>query len=173
MPVLKIIDFCNLEAVIGVPVSTAHRLEAGSEYSLIVNGHEYSAELIAKIQQLEMATRTQNLIFKLNEYAAEKVIPGELCQIEIATNVQSEGFWIPITSLTNGIRGLWTVLIVDSDSSKVKKADVQIEYTDGDRALVTGPITTGDLVIVDGTHKIVTGQLVEPTFVPQGDQINE
>ncbi len=162
-PILKIVDFENLEAVIGMPVAAARNLEEDSICRILVAEDQYSAKLIAKIQQLEMATRTQNLIFELEDYANEKIIPGQLCQVEVTSqvSVDDETYSIPASSLTNGIRGLWSVLIVEPNSSRINKADVQIVYTNGKNALVTGSIQNGEQVIVDGTHRVVDGQHVE------------
>lgn len=161
MPVLKIVDVDNLEALIGIPISTAADLVVNEDYSIIVGQQAYPAKLIAKIQELDSSTRTQNMIFRLGNEANGKVIPGQLGQIEIATNVPTQGFLVPANSLTNGIRGLWSVLLVDPESSRVVRADVQIVYTDGKQALVSGPISEQSQVIVDGTHRVVEGQYVQ------------
>ena len=161
MPVLKIVDVNNLEALIGIPIETAQGLSIDEEYSILVGEDRYVAKLIAKIQELDLTTRTQNLIFELNNYASSKLIPGQLGQIEIKTDVSANGFRVPANSLTNGIRGLWSVFVVDPESSRVVRADVQIVYSDGKESIVSGPLEDGCQVVIDGTHRIVEGQYVQ------------
>ena len=162
VPILKLVDVNNLEAVIGIPAETGSKLQSANGYSITVAGQEYSAELIAKIQQLDISTRTQNLIFQLSEQADSVVLPGQLCQIEIATDIDADGFWVPSHSLTNGIRGLWSLMVIDEETSRAARTDVQVVYADGDRALVKGSVSEGTQVIVEGTHRIVEGQHVQP-----------
>jgi len=162
VPILKLVDVNNLEAVIGIPAATCQKLQSANGYTITVAGEEYSAELIAKIQQLDVSTRTQNLIFQLNEQANSVVLPSQLCQIDVATDIDADGFWVPSHSLTNGIRGLWSLMVIDEETSRAARTDVQVVYADGDRALVKGSVAEGTQVIVEGTHRIVEGQHVQP-----------
>lgn len=164
VPILKLVDVNNLEAVIGIPAKTTRKLQTAHGYAINVSDQEYSAELIAKIEQLDVATRTQNLIFQLSEQANGQVLPGQLCQIEIATDIETEGFWVPSHALSNGIRGLWSLLVIDDETSRTVRTDVQIVYSDGDRALVSGSVREGTMVVIEGTHRIVEGQHVQPLF---------
>ena len=45
---------------------------------------------------------------------------------------------------------------------RVKQRDVEVLQTESDRVLVRGTIRDGDRVIVNGNHRLVTGQLVRP-----------
>ena len=47
-------------------------------------------------------------------------------------------------------------------NSPRKRRDVEVLYTNGDRVLVRGTLNPGNQVIVDGTHRFVSGQLVQP-----------
>ncbi|MGK7927765.1 MAG: efflux RND transporter periplasmic adaptor subunit, partial [Spirulina sp.] len=50
---------------------------------------------------------------------------------------------------------------------------VEVLNTDGDRVLVRGTLQAGDRVILDGTHRIVSGQWVESMNNEQLSIINE
>ncbi|MEM7594482.1 MAG: efflux RND transporter periplasmic adaptor subunit, partial [Cyanobacteria bacterium P01_A01_bin.83] len=39
---------------------------------------------------------------------------------------------------------------------------VELLETQGDRVLVRGTLQEGDEIIVDGTHRLIPGQLVKP-----------
>lgn len=159
--VLKIVEVENLEAVIGLPVGVAANLKRDDQVTIAVAGKTYPANVLAIIQQLDTATRTQNVLFQLGPKANGMVLPGQLCQIEIATDVEAQGFWVPASALTNGIRGLWSLMVVDQTGTRALRRDVEVIYTDGDRALVRGTLADGVLIIVAGTHRIVDGQAIE------------
>ncbi len=159
--VLKIVEFENLEAVVGLPVGVAANLKRDAPVTISVAGKTYPATVLATIQQLDTATRTQNVLFQLGPAADGEVLPGQLCQIEIASDVETQGIWVPASALTNGIRGLWSLMVVDKTGTRALRRDVEVIYTDGDRALVRGTLADGVLVIVAGTHRIVEGQTIE------------
>ena len=165
--ILKIVDFENLEAVIGLPFETSQSI-SDSQHEILVGDRTYEASLLAKIQELDPATRTQNAIFQLSSSAGETVIPGQLCQIEIETHIECIGHWVPASALNNGIRGLWSLRVVNPETSRAERCDVEVVYTDGDRALVRGTVKDDALVIVDGTHRIVEGQKVEAITAQSG-----
>ena len=103
-------------------------------------------------------------VFRLAD-AHERVVPAQVARIEIAERTEARGFWLPATALTRGSRGLWSVLVVETDAalgrSVAARRDVELLYTDGDRVLVRGTLRPGDAVIFGGTHRLVAGQPVE------------
>ncbi len=157
-PILRLVETEKLEAVVGLPPEVAVDLYVDQTVPVTVAGQPYDSRILAKIQQLDTTTRTQDVILQLAAEADGQVLPGQLCEIEIETQSAMEGFWVPANSLKNGIRGLWTLLIVDSAGDQAVQRDVEVIYSDGKRALVRGPLQDGNRVIVDGTHRIVAGQ---------------
>ena len=159
-PILKLVETDHLEAVVGLPAKIAESLQPDDSVFVNVDETEYTGKVIAKIQQIETATRTQKILIQLSSSATGKVLPGQLCQIEVSSLVEAKGYWIPANALTNGIRGLWSLMIVD-ENSRVSRRDVEVIYTDGDRVLVRGTISGNPMVITQGTHRLVEGQSVE------------
>ena len=99
------------------------------------------------------------ILIALRSEANQIVLPGQLCQIEISSELEASGFWVPASSLTNGIRGLWSLMtVVDG---RACRQDVEVIYTDADRVLVRGTISANDVVITNGLHRLVDGQPVE------------
>ena len=158
--ILKLVETDHLEAVVGLPADVAESLQPDDSIFVNVGEKEYTGKVIAKIQQIEMATRTQKIVILLDSSATENVLPGQLCQIEVSSLLEVTGYWVPATALTNGIRGLWSLMLVDEDS-RASRRDVEVIYTDGDRVLVRGTISGDALVITQGTHRLVDGQSVE------------
>lgn len=165
LPVCKLVEQSQLEAWIGLPVEVAAKIKTGQEYSVAVGSDQYPVVVAAKIGELDRATRTQTVLFKFDSQAAESVVSGQLCQIQITSIVDSSGVWIPNSALAKGIRGLSSVMILQpepnsSDLYRVRKRDIEIIKTDSDRVLARGTIADGDLIVADGLHRITDGQLV-------------
>ena len=62
------------------------------------------------------------------------------------------------------LRGLWSsyaVVTEDSQHFQAERRYLELLETQGDRVLVRGTLQPGDEVIVDGTHRIIPGQLVK------------
>ena len=61
------------------------------------------------------------------------------------------------------MRGLWAAYVVEEDGGGrpvVRRQDVEVLHTDGQRTLVRGTLIPGDRVITAGTHRVVPGQVV-------------
>jgi RND family efflux transporter MFP subunit len=166
-PVIKLVEQQNLEAWIGLPVTLAADLELGTRHEILINGRAFFGVSSAKIQELDPTTRTQTVLFELEPEASNYVVSGQLCEIQISSSVDSSGCWVPTSALAKGIRGLWSVLVIVPDESgqgfRVEKRDIDIIKTDSNRVLAKGTIQNGDLIIVNGVHRVGEGQLVVPS----------
>ena len=72
--------------------------------------------------------------------------------------------------MVKGLRGLWSCYVLveaDREASitekkafRLKEQTVEILHQDGERVLVRGTISPGDVIVADGVHRLVPGQLV-------------
>ncbi|MFK7766197.1 MAG: efflux RND transporter periplasmic adaptor subunit [Mariniblastus sp.] len=165
-PVVKLVEQSHLEAWVGLPVSIVADIEIGSEHEVLVAGLPFAATASAKIQELDTATRTQTVLFTLESGASGKVVSGQLCELQITSSVDSSGFWIPTSALSKGVRGLWSVMVIQPEVSgpnfRTSKQDIEVLKTDSNRVLAKGTIKDGDRIVVNGVHRIADGQLVVP-----------
>ena len=175
MPVIKLVDQNHLEAWIGLPVEVARRMRINQLQLLTIGGVKYEATLQAKINELDPTTRTQMMIFAIDQAANESVVSGQLCEASVHSDVKTKGFWLPTSALSKGVRGLWSVMaVVERDGTfRVQKRDIEIIHTEDNRVFARGTLREGDPIIVDGIHRVAEGQAVAPneTAVP-GVQAN-
>ncbi len=166
-PVVKLVEQQHLEAWIGLPVEIASDVEIGTEHSIQVGTKIHQGVVTAKIRELDVATRTQSVLFELAQSASKEVVSGQLCEIQVSSVVDSSGCWIPTSALTKGVRGLWSVMVIIPDDSgagfRSQKRDIEVLITDSNRVLAKGTIENGDRIIVNGVHRVGEGQLVVPT----------
>jgi RND family efflux transporter MFP subunit len=165
-PVVTIKEQDHLEAVIGVPPRVAASLDPGGVHSLRVGGRSLEATIVAPIDELDPRTRTRPILFRLRETSG--VVPGELARFEHTRTESGRGAWIPLDALSEGVRGLWSVLkLVPADDEagtglRATRANVVVVHSETNRAFVRGTLEDGDRIVATGVHRIVPGARVRP-----------
>ncbi len=159
-PLVNVLENGRRRARVGVSVDAASDLKVGSSQRVLVSGRDQSARIIALRPDLHEQTRTLTVILELED---EIEVPfGELVELAIDREVESEGAWVPIGSMNEGKKGVWTVLtvqMIDGDL-RVQREAVEVLHVDAERAFVRGTLEDNDLVIIGGTNRIVPGQVV-------------
>lgn len=161
--VLRLSEAGELEARVGVPADMVSGMPVGSSYPLDIGGERYHATVTAVSPVIDPATRTVELIFTLSD--ASFVADGTIVRLTIERQIDRDGFWLPATALSEGIRGLWRVFVMVPDPDeeggfRVRRREVEILHIDGNRVFVRGTLEDGDAVIAAGGHRLVAGQRV-------------
>ena len=171
--VIRLIENAAPEARIGMPSGVVEKLQIGSTQTLKIGLQEYRATVASILPEVDLDTRTQVVKFNLEPSAIARINPGQTIRIELAQEIDTNGYWLPTDALTQGIRGLWNCYVLteseDSDNYIVKQHSVEIISQGGDkpndmaplRALVRGTLQPGDLIVASGTHRLVPGQQVK------------
>ena len=181
---LEMIEDGALEVRIGVPASVAAELSPVDAYAIEVEGRSVDAELDAVLTTVEPETRTVTAIFRLPELPRETagVKSGALARVAIRRHVAAEGFWLPITALTESRRGLWSayaVVPVEGEEARVAspvlridRREAEVLHAEAERAFVRGTLRDGERVVATGLHRLVPGQRValEPSRVAQSPE---
>jgi RND family efflux transporter MFP subunit len=157
----------SIEAQIGVPVRMLAQLTNGDVLPVSVDGQHYQAILITKGSMLDRQTRTVQVRLLLP--AANTVFSGQLAYLSLKESIDEKGYWLPMTALTDGLRGLWNVYVaVDSGLQNnaseplmtIQKRDIRVLYTAGSDVFVNGAVSPGESIVVDGLQRLVPGQTV-------------
>ncbi|MEQ8768520.1 MAG: efflux RND transporter periplasmic adaptor subunit [Planctomycetota bacterium] len=157
-PVLRIVEAGELEARIGLPAELARSLEPGQPVTIEAGSERSEAKVRRLLPEIDPRTQTRGVILTLEN---SRLAPGRIVRLPIEEKVAADGFWLPVSALRDGIRGLWSCLRV-GDDGRVRRCDVEILHTDGERAFVRGPLEAGERVVIDAQHKLVPGQRVTP-----------
>jgi RND family efflux transporter MFP subunit len=163
--ILRLVEDHHLEAWVGLPGSTAARIQLGQQHRLFVAGKAYPGVVSAVLPELDAATRTRRIVLSFDAGSSAGVLPGQVARLEVIEEVGEPGYWLPTTALVRGTRGLWSCLAVIPDeknagAGRVKQRDVEVLHTEGARVLARGTLQPGDQVVAGGTHRVVPGQLV-------------
>ncbi len=162
--VLRLVEGRHLEARIGVPNQVADSLAQGNVLPIEVKGQRYPAKVMGRLPELADNSRTVTVVLRLS--GVQELAIGSTARLLLNEIEDAQGFWIPTAALVKGDRGLWSAYVVKSSNNvhddvyKVARRDVEVLYTEGNRALVRGMVQSGDRIITRGTHRIVPDQLV-------------
>ncbi|MEM7084185.1 MAG: efflux RND transporter periplasmic adaptor subunit [Pseudomonadota bacterium] len=172
-PVFSVQDTGTLEARIGVAGDAAQQLTVGDEQPLIVNDRPLKAHVRAILPRRDTVTRTVEVVFDLMtdavsaDDASQPAQAGDLVQLELRRSIDVVGYWVPLTALVEGDRGLWNTYVVIPDSQvqapathRIEARPVEVVYQDGSRAYVKGALDAGDRLIPKGLNRVVPGQQV-------------
>ena len=166
-PVLRLQESGAMEAAVGVPVSFALGLSAGQLVPLTLRGSTVDGRVITVGSDVSPITNTVNVRLLLPKNTA--AFNGDLIQLVMSESVEQAGFWISADAITDGVRGRWTVYVLVQDADelyRIEARDIQIEHSLGDRMFAYGALTDGELIVANGVHRVVPGQLVNIVMAP-------
>lgn len=162
-PVLKVLESARPVVRIGLAPDVASRLDQAGALKIEVGPRSFDARFIGVRPDLQTRTRTIETLFELE---AAETLPGfgQLAELTLAERIGSQGYWVPVSALMEGPRGLWTLLALVPDPQRdshlvVREAVEVLHVTDG-RAFVRGTITPDTRIVAEGVHRIVVGQPV-------------
>jgi RND family efflux transporter MFP subunit len=161
-PVFRMLEDSSLEARVGVPVRLLNHISAGQSVGLVIAGEPVTGQVLAIGTDVTRATLT--VPARIGIPADSHVVSGAQAYLRLNESVQDKGFWLPLTSLTEGLRGLWNVYVLvpgdDADLYRIESRDVQISYANQRDAFVSGALADGEKVVASGLHRLVPGQWV-------------
>lgn len=160
--IVRLVEGASPEVEIGIPAAAIAQLQPGSRHSLEIGGQAYAAQLTAIKPEVDPATRTQTAVLQLDAAAVQSVAPQQIARLSLVQTVDAAGFWLPLEALVEGDRGLWAAYAVVGDGAgqRAERRDVEVLYTEGNRALVRGMLQASDVVVATGVQRIVNGQEV-------------
>ncbi len=162
--VLQIVENGRLEMRVGVPAAAANGLDIGGVYKARAARQDITVTLLRIVDQISDATRTITAIFGINGQP-EDIRDGTIGRLILEKRNDGRGFWLPLTALTEGQRGLWNAYAVvsqDDGGFVLELRPVDILYAELERAYVRGAFEDGELALKTGTHRVVPGLKVRP-----------
>lgn len=167
-PVLQLLEDSVLEARIGLPVAAADWFRSNSSIELRVGNRNLTGHLKTLLPDLDAATRTRPAIFEIPEPGT--AVAGEIVRAQFDEVVQQDGFWIPLTALEKGERGLWSLYALQERSQgdqafAAERRLVEVLHVETQRAYVRGTLQEGDWIVQGGLERVTPGQPVEPVFL--------
>jgi multidrug efflux pump subunit AcrA (membrane-fusion protein) len=161
--ILRLVEDIQPKVKVGLPILVANQMQPDSEQQVTIGDKKYRATVSSILPEVNPATRTRTVVLKLSTTAANQVSPKQIARLNVTQTNKTDGYWLPITALVKGDRGLWSCYAVvanNSNTSQVERRLLEVLETDGERVLVRGTLKVGDAIVADGTQRLVAGQLV-------------
>jgi RND family efflux transporter MFP subunit len=161
----------SLQARIALPADDAKNYQVGQAVKLRVAATEYAAKVKSIAPQRTTATRSVDMLFSFDDENAP-VLAGDLVSLAQEQTINTQGSWVPRSALVSGVRGLWSVFVVEKTADKTSLVAklVELNYADEQRADVNGALQAGDYIVARGVHKLVPGQEVNTQIVDSEQQ---
>lgn len=168
-PVLELQERAVPEVRVGAAGRLADGLQPDAIYRLHWRGRGIEARLRSVLPLRAAATRTVDALLATLD-APPHLGAGDLVELELTQWVAEPGFWLPMTALAEGTRGLWQAYVTEpltetmppglvADQRMVPRP-IEVLYLDGDRVYARGPLKNGERVVRAGTQRVLPGQLV-------------
>ncbi|MDP5041226.1 MAG: efflux RND transporter periplasmic adaptor subunit [Paraglaciecola sp.] len=161
-PVFMLQQENQLQVRFALPSTDVQDYSIGQNVELFWGDVTLQAQVKAIGSQRHSRTRTVDVLFTLqNEH---RLLKGDLVSLIQQKQVKQRGSWVPRTALISGVRGLWSLFVVENNAqglSVLVSKLVEVHYTDEQKAYVSGALTQPAQVVVDGVHKLVPGQQVQ------------
>ncbi|MEM8740643.1 MAG: efflux RND transporter periplasmic adaptor subunit [Pseudomonadota bacterium] len=159
-PILSLMQADAPQFRVGVSPAIADALALGDRVDVRFGTRSVSAELSSILPDLDPATRTRMLLFSLTGDRLPAF--GTVGELRLTQRIDMAGFWLPISALRDGPRGLWQVMTVtEGDAGPVIAGEaVEILHAEAERAFVRGTLAPGMEVVTGGPHRVVPGQAV-------------
>ena len=170
-PIVRLQEGTAPEIRVGVAGRAVQQLVPGNLYRLAWQGREFEARLRTILPLREATARTIDVLFDPLE-SNPRLLPGDIVTLSLPSHVDQPGVWLPLTALTEGQRGLWSVLVAEpSDqapdalaaSHRIDRRTVDVVHQAADRVYVRGALDDSDLIVATGLQRIVPGQWVRTT----------
>ena len=176
--ILRLMERAPLELRVGVSRDAVAALPVGSEHTVDVHGESYAAVVRSVTPERNDATRTVAVRLTIADLPSR--FHGDLARARVQETREGDGFWIATEALTESWRGLWSCYVAEPVAAndlapddpvgathRIGRRELLIRHTEGDRTFVAGTLAAGELVIVEGIHRLVPHQLVRLGKTPQ------
>lgn len=157
--VIRLLEQGHAEARVGIPESMVHLLNPSTTYQFLSNNQTITGHLKATLPRVNETTGTVTALFTLETNPS---VLGSLATMQLSVRVDSPGFWVPISAISESQRGLWSVLVVagPEDNATIEPRLVEVIHHGTDAVFVRGTLLDGELIIPSGVSRVVPGQTV-------------
>jgi len=156
-----LIKSTDVEFKVGIPATDSQNLVLGQTLDIQVNKQTFPAQLLSIAKQINTVTRTIELRLRFNDQV--DFLDDQLGYLLVNQSISKHGFWLPLTALTDGVRGQWNIFQAKSVSPKryrLSAQTVKVEYITKSHAFISG-LTDNHLSYVEnGLHRLVGNQEV-------------
>jgi membrane fusion protein, multidrug efflux system len=167
-PILTLQERTTPEIRVGIAGRSLEQLEPGNTYPARWKNQTVMLKLRTLLPLRTATTRTVDALFDPLDPPAG-MLAGDLVTLSLDSPVAQDGSWLPLSALTEGERGLWSVYVAtplagqskDSIAThRIVRHTVDLLYQSTDRVFVRGALEPNQQVVTTGLQRIVPNQQV-------------
>ena len=151
------------ELKVGVPQHLISQIRTRNSFNLFINEQNVTVAELAINSRVNSQNRTIQLRFPLPSSLI--LFDNQLGYFEFEQFYPQTGFWVPITALTDGVRGTWNVYTIEhtenTELHKLVNHSVEVIHTEQDKAFIRGALKSQQRLLTDGLQRVVPGQIVK------------
>ncbi len=167
-PVVELVETGRLRVRMGLTSRAAEALQENHSASVTIDGVAHQARVVAKRPDRDGTTRTVTVLLELPPDAKD-VRVGDLATLRVERTVDTAGFWLPTSALTEGARGLWACYVAvplgqgdtTSATHELDRRPLEMLHSDTERVFVQGALDPEALVVTHGLQRLVPKQRVQ------------
>ena len=159
---LEIIESDALEVRVGLPPELASSLTPSEVYRFRSGSSFFQASLRSSTGVVDRQTRAVTVLFDIPEGVS--ISAGQVVRLAVETPIATGGFWVPVSALVEGRRGLWSVYVVEpaGQAYVLESRMVETIRIEAERVFVRGAVSQGELILATGLQRVTPGQSVIP-----------
>ncbi len=179
--VLEFVETARTEIRIGFDREVSAKLEVGTLVQAMVRNTPLTLRIERILPGREQTTRVVQVI-AVPVSSAVELREADLVEVSLSQQIDTPGYWLPVSALTENARGLWSCLVAvpledpereGAATHRLVRRDVEILALEKERIFTSGQFNRGDQLVVNGIHRIVPQQRVQiqDDAVPEQDKI--
>lgn len=167
-PVVRLLEKRDPEVRVGISGALVEKVSVGQRLDAMIGSRVVGGAVRSVLPTREEQARGVDVLIRLDA-ELNGIRQGDLARVSIPREIAAEGFWVPTQSLTQGVRGLWSIYQIEGDDAStaatLSRVDVEVLHTQGDSTYVRGPIKGGAQIVSTGLHRIAPGMAVRAQAV--------
>jgi RND family efflux transporter MFP subunit len=147
---------------VAIDPDLAETLTPGQPVEITAGDRRFEARLAELSPDLDPATRSRVAFFDLAT-GVDAPPARSTGEVRLVDARDIAGAWVPVSSLWQGPRGAWTILVAvpgEDAGATIATEAVEVLHLDGARAFVRGSFADGAQFLAGGTHRVVPGEAV-------------
>ncbi len=175
-PVVRLLESRNPEVRVGIGGDLIEAVQVDQVLDVVIRGDALKGTVTAILPIRGAEARGVDVLIRLDT-SLNGIRQGDLARVAVTRALEADGFWAPTQSLTEGVRGLWALYLIQADEAHgsnpvLKRIDVEVLHTTGDAAYVRGALEDGSHVVANGLQRVAPGMAVR-TGAPERQAVLE
>ena len=172
-PIVSVVETKKPKIEIFLPRGIVKQIQNDRQYVFVLDGKNIEADA-AERAFTESPTGNIRVVFDIKTDLTDfEFYLNQSVEARFSFPSEQTGYWLPLSCLQQASDGEWFVLVIEKmgEQHSIRRRVVKIAQLRDDAALVADNLSE-QLVVRDGVHRVVPGQLVDLNLVELGESLS-